>query len=97
MVIFIVLCMFLGLYLDDRLGTGHNLALLMTVVGMGVGGWWTYRRIIKNTLEDEEDDESNESTSTKKTFPLKSGLEAPPTLDDLNKTDGENEKYSEEK
>lgn len=89
--------MFLGLYLDDRLGTGHNFALLMTIVGMGVGGWWTYRRIIKNTLADEEDDdESNESTSPES---RKSNLSASPTVGGPNKhkTDGENEKNPEEK
>lgn len=57
MVIFIIVCMYLGIYLDSQLGTGVNLTLLMTIIGMGVGGWWTYRRIMVNTLDDENSEE----------------------------------------
>ena len=59
MVIFIIVCMYLGIFLDSKLGTGANITLLMTLMGMGVGGWWTYRRIMVNTLDDEDSEEEN--------------------------------------
>ncbi len=54
MVIFTVLCMYLGLYLDKLLNTGYNFSLAFTIFGMGAGGWWSYRRVIKNALEDDK-------------------------------------------
>lgn len=58
LVVFTVLCMFVGMHLDKKLGTGSNLALLFTVAGMIIGSWWTYRRILKNALEVDGDDKN---------------------------------------
>lgn len=55
MVIFTILCMYLGIYLDKLLNTGYNFSLAFTIFGMGAGGWWAYRRAIKNALEDEKE------------------------------------------
>ena len=104
MVIFIVLCMFLGIYLDNRLGTGYNFSLLMTIVGMGVGGWWTYRRIIKNSVkmdkeeeeDEEEENENRESTSAETEDSTGTEHFASHTSNNLNKTDGENGRNPEE-
>ena len=51
MVIFTIMCMYFGMYLDRTYNTGGNFALAMTLFGMIFGGWWTYRRIIKNAIE----------------------------------------------
>jgi len=98
MVIFIVLCMLFGIYLDNRFGTGYNFSLLMTIVGMGVGGWWTYRRIIKNAAIDEEEDEDESGESAPEEKEDSPGTEhfASHTSNYLNKTDGENGRNPEE-
>lgn len=55
MVIFTIICMYLGIYLDKILNTGYNFSLAFTIFGMGAGGWWSYRRAIKNALEDDNE------------------------------------------
>jgi len=61
-IIFTIICMFLGIYLDKKLGTGANFSLGLTIIGMGIGGWWSYRRIIKNALEVDEIEEKEKKT-----------------------------------
>jgi len=46
--------MYLGIYLDEKLGTGFVFALLLTLLGMFLGGWWTYYTVTKFLKKEEK-------------------------------------------
>ncbi|MCE1248451.1 MAG: AtpZ/AtpI family protein [Firmicutes bacterium] len=50
MVVFTFLCLYAGLYLDRKFGTGYNFSLIMTIAGMVAGAMWTYARILRITM-----------------------------------------------
>lgn len=43
----------LGLWLDHRLGTTPLLTIVGTFVGMGLGGFWLYQRLIRPSRGDD--------------------------------------------
>jgi hypothetical protein len=56
MVIFTMICLCLGVYLDKKMGTGYTYSLIMTVAGMAAGGIWTYSRLIRITVNNDKRD-----------------------------------------